>query len=891
MPRRINRWIWGAFWGAIALTVLWFLHPGSSARLDDGAVVIRYMAPEGPVGDAMEDALREFEFLSRRRHEATGGEYPVYRVVAGQHASRNQVEDPTRFLLSLVGGEPPDVILFDRFAISEWAAKGAFTPLDDHVARDLAAWEEWTSEPDAANRRPPWPGSRPEPPRAAGAAPLPAVGPIRQADFYPACWDEAVFSDPHTGRQTLYGIPFNADDRALFYNKDILIRHGYTNALGEARPPRTWEELEEMAVAMTERNEQGDIETIGFIPNFGNSWLYLYGWQAGGEFMSADGRTCTLSSPEIVRALEFMKRIYDRLGGVKEVYAYQSTFQGDALDPFIQGKVAMKIDGVWIMESLARYGLDLAFGLAAPPMPADQLALGRDPISWVGGWAYAIPSTAKQKTGAWELMRFLVSRRAIQIIAASSEHASAAQGQLYIPRQNPNRKHNEWLHQTRIEDNPDLPEKFKSGMRVFNDLLEDSRYRPVTPVGQKLWNAQIWAMEDAIFGKKTPQEALDYYTAIVQRDLDTALNPPKGTPIRSWTWFFVLYVVLLIAVIWWVVRRDIRGTARRGRLLRFLSGGESAQPAVVEGRKGSYFRAQWRDGVICALPFLVGFIVFTGGPLLFSIVISFSRFDILSDAVFTGLDNYRFMLTQDELFWKSFGNTLFMVIGVPLGMAVGLGMAILLTRKVRGVALWRTFFYLPSIVPVVASSILWIWIFNPQSGMINQLIGVTNQALTALPEWLQFHLSEPLWLQDEATSKWALILMGLWTAGGGMIIWIAGIKGISSSYYEAAAIDGASPWQQFRHITLPMLTPYIFFNLVMGLIATFQIFTQAFIMTSGGPVNSTLFYVYHLFNNAFRYLNMGQACAMAWFLFLIVLLLTLLQLKLSSRWVHYEGEN
>ena len=124
-----------------------------------------------------------------------------------------------------------------------------------------------------------------------------------------------------------------------------------------------------------------------------------------------------------------------------------------------------------------------------------------------------------------------------------------------------------------------------------------------------------------------------------------------------------------------------------------------------------------------------------------------------------------------------------------------------------------------------------------------------------------------------------------------MIIWIAGIKGISASYYEAAAIDGASPWQQFVHITLPMLTPYIFFNLVMGLIGTFQVFTQAFIMTSGGPVNSTLFYVYHLFNNAFRYLNMGQACAMAWFLFLIVLFLTAIQLKLSTRWVHYEEEN
>jgi multiple sugar transport system permease protein len=235
------------------------------------------------------------------------------------------------------------------------------------------------------------------------------------------------------------------------------------------------------------------------------------------------------------------------------------------------------------------------------------------------------------------------------------------------------------------------------------------------------------------------------------------------------------------------------------------------------------------------------------------------------------------MFTRDDLFWKSLWNTLFMVMGVPLGMAVGLGMAILLTQKVKLVAFWRTLFYLPSIVPMVAASILWIWIFNPQSGLLNGMLASVG-------------ITGPEWLQDKNTSKWALIIMGLWTAGGGMIIWIAGLKGISDSYYEAAAIDGANAWQQFKYVTIPMLTPYIFFNLIMGLIGTFQIFTQAFIMTGGGPVNSTLFYAYHLFNNAFRYLNMGYAAAMAWFLFVIVLVLTAIQMRLSRKWVHYEDE-
>jgi multiple sugar transport system permease protein len=871
-------WVKGGFWGVLLVTVLWWLAPQRTLTVEDGAVEIRYMGRGGPIQGALEDAVREFERLSRERH-ALDPSYPIYRVVSGQDASRGQTEDPTRFLVSLAGGTPPDVIDFDRFAISEWAARGAFTPLDEYVARDAAAWTSW----DAGGRAglPPWPGATPEPPRAEGAKPQPAIEPILRENFFPGCWDEAVYRNPADGSQGLYGIPSDTDNRVLLYNKDILIRHGYTNAAGEAQPPRTWEELEEMAVRMTERDERGRIKTIGFIPNYGNSWLYMYGWQAGGEFLSADGRRITLNDPPIVDALTFMTRIYQQLGGAQDVYAFQSTFQGGELDPFVLGRVAMKIDGVWIMSSLAFYGRDLNFAAAPAPMPARELDKGRTHLSWLAGWAYAIPSTAREKTGAWELIRFLTSQRAMEIMRASENFTAMSQGRPYLPRQYPQRSQNEWAFTTYVENNTALEPKFKESMRVFNDLLEHSRFRPVTPVGQKLWNCQIWAMEDAIFGKKTPQDALDYYTAIAQRDLDAILTPPDGITIRSWSWFIWLYVALIVLVVVLVYRRETRPvTAPRKRSRFSLAGlftGEQPEETVLEGSKGSYFRSQWADGVLCALPWLAGFIVFTGGPLLFSIVISFCQFDVLNPAVFTGLKNYVFMVRGDELFWKSMWNTLFMVVGIPLGLGLSLGLALLLNLKVRGIAVWRTLFYLPSIVPAVASSILWIWIFNPQSGLLNAALGAVG-------------IEGPNWLQDEATSKWALILMGLWGAGGGMIIWLAGLKGISQSYYEAASIDGANTWQQFKYITIPMMTPYIFFNLVMGLIGTFQIFTQAFIMTQGGPVNSTLFFAYHLFNNAFRYLHMGYAAAMAWFLFLIVVLITAFQMKASKRWVHYEEE-
>ncbi|HEX72678.1 MAG TPA: sugar ABC transporter permease, partial [Candidatus Hydrogenedentes bacterium] len=202
---------------------------------------------------------------------------------------------------------------------------------------------------------------------------------------------------------------------------------------------------------------------------------------------------------------------------------------------------------------------------------------------------------------------------------------------------------------------------------------------------------------------------------------------------------------------------------------------------------------------------------------------------------------------------------------------------LLLNHEVRGMAGYRTLYYLPAIMPGVAASILWIWIFNPHEGILNAVLARVG-------------IQGPAWLQQESWSKPSLILMGLWGAGAGMIVWLAGLKGIPRHLYEAAELDGAGVFRRFFSITLPMLSPYILFNMVMGLIGTFQIFTQAYIMTRGGPVDSTLFYAFALFNNAFRYMKMGYASAMAWILFAIVLVLTLLQLWLSRRWVYYESD-
>lgn len=279
-------------------------------------------------------------------------------------------------------------------------------------------------------------------------------------------------------------------------------------------------------------------------------------------------------------------------------------------------------------------------------------------------------------------------------------------------------------------------------------------------------------------------------------------------------------------------------------------------------------------------PWLLGFGVFVFLPFLATLYLSFCRYNILSPPQWVGLANYRELFLLDPLFVKSLANTLIYAgVAVPLGIVVGIMLALLLNTNIRGISVYRTIYYLPSIVPVVATSILWNWMLNPQMGLINSVL-----------RWVGWQQG-PAWLNSPVWSKPALILMSLWGVGGSMIIYLAGLKDIPLSLYEAAIVDGANIMQRTRHITLPMLTPVIFFNLVMGIISSFQYFTQAYIMTvpTGGPENSTMFYSLYLFLQAWSYLNMGYASAMAFILFLIILVITLLVFKTQKRWVHYEN--
>lgn len=282
-------------------------------------------------------------------------------------------------------------------------------------------------------------------------------------------------------------------------------------------------------------------------------------------------------------------------------------------------------------------------------------------------------------------------------------------------------------------------------------------------------------------------------------------------------------------------------------------------------------------GLAFCLPWLVGASAFLLYPLGMAVYYSLCDYSVLLPPVFIGFDNY-VDLFHDELFWKSLGNTAYYAVGaVTLSVFMALCLALLLNSRVRGIALYRTLFFVPSLVPVVATSILWMWMYNGESGII-------NTALRAVG------ISGPTWLEDPIWAKPALIIMAAWSAGHAMVIFLAGLQDVPVAVYEAAVIDGANFFQRLWHVTLPMISPVIYFNLIMGVIAGFQVFVQALIMTDwfGAPERSLLFYVLQLYSVAFQDLRMGYASAMALLLFALILGLTLIATRVSRRWVSYD---
>jgi len=292
-------------------------------------------------------------------------------------------------------------------------------------------------------------------------------------------------------------------------------------------------------------------------------------------------------------------------------------------------------------------------------------------------------------------------------------------------------------------------------------------------------------------------------------------------------------------------------------------------------------KREWRElgtGLAFISPWIIGFVVFVLYPVGASVYYSFCDYDVLSSPVWIGTLNYHDMFT-DAVFWKALYNTLyFAAFSLPMGLVLALLIAVLLNQKVIMRPTFRTIYFLPSLVPIVASAMIWLWILNGKFGLLNfglHFLGIEG----------------PNWLSDEHWTKPSIILMALWGVGGSMVIYLAALQDVPRDLYESADIDGASAWTKLRHITVPMISPVIYFNLVMGIIGSLQVFAQPFIMFGGGGTNrSALFYAVYLYQNAFDYNQMGYACAMAWVLFIIILFLTWVATRSTRKHIYYAGE-
>lgn len=667
---------------------------------------------------------------------------------------------------------------------------------------------------------------------------------VKLSDYYPQLIRAFSSGD------SLYALPRDiAPIGLVYYNKALFDKAHIPYPSGSWRwdyvphPERGDKDFLNLAQKLTRRGTGGGDTVYGYSAG-DNSWtMNNFVYSSGGAFVDnlLNPTKLLYSDPRVVNAIQLTQDLMGKYNVSPSAIELASSGVGSH-ELFAQGKIAMYVSGIW---EVPRFRTEISgFDWDIAPFPAGPTGRRGVPTGWSG---YGIAASSKHKQEAWELVKYLAGPVGLGNLAKSGlaqpALANLANSPLWLDNARPrNRK-------LTIEEVPYIRFEVLSPKWIELSAI-------ITPKLQLVWN-----------GTLTADEAVKQLQPPAQAKLDE-LNHPLFHPRLNWGLGVVAMVLVTLLIAGWVwqgARRDLRA-----------------------GRKvGS--REEARAGYLFISPWLIGTAVFLLGPMLVSLLLAFSSWDMIGPARWVGLGNFAEM-AGDDRFWKSLRATLiYTACSVPLGVAGSLGLALLLNTKIRGQSVFRTLFYLPSVASVVAASLIWLRLFNPESGLLNQLLG----ALHLNPAMHALGLTDPSkgyvnWLGSEKTALGSLIVMSLWGIGGGMVIYLAGLQGIPQSYYEAASLDGASVWQRFRHVTLPLLTPTIFFTLIIGVIGSFQVFTQGFVMTQGGPNNATLFYVLYLYENAFQFLKMGYASALAWVLFLIILGFTALQMK-ASKWVHYEG--
>jgi multiple sugar transport system permease protein len=664
-------------------------------------------------------------------------------------------------------------------------------------------------------------------------------GALRLDDFYPQVVDAFRYDGTNAGRGTLWGIPKDFTTVGFYYNKDVFRKAG----VPFPKPDWTWDDFVSTARAIHRATGPDGERYVGAEFVTWPAMVRAYLFTEGGDAVGSSWDDLRLSDPKSMAALERLRAWrHDEEGTLTSGRSKLAT--GSAV--FATGKVGMAGPfGRWVVPEYRRIK-DFDWDFAPLPRGSERANIILT-VSW------SISAQSPHKADAWKLVRWLTNEE--------GQKAQARLG-LAIPSNRRAAESDAFVDAAKPEND-----------RGFLDAVAASRVIdwPANPKFEQLLGSNL--DEGLKTGNKPVAEAVGDFERLWKAELASPLGR-GGFPPVPWGVITALVGVAIAAGAAWVA------VVRRRVTLPLQEASEE------------------RAGYAFASPWLVGFAVFMAFPVALSLVLSFSGWrglSTLSEAKWVGWGNYAQLLAGDARFWTSVRVTLYyVVVAVPLGQGLALAAAVLMNQKVLGIPFFRAAWYLPSVLAGVGVAVLWRWVFDSDAGLMNQLLGPAIGALDwalALTGAGPSGLEPPHWFGKDA-AVWgvpAFAIMNAWFVGGSMMIYLAGLQGIPDELNEAAQVDGIGRVRRFVAITLPMLGPVILFNVLMAVIGSFQVFTQAFVMTGGEPGDSTRFYVLYLFNQGFEYYEMGYASAMAWLLLLAVLAVTAVILRTSARRIYYEA--
>lgn len=755
--------------------------------------------------------------------------------------------------LTLITNTAPEIILMDDELYPAYSIRGYLEDLRPYINRKSDDLERALAE-DLRRYLDPPEGRR---------------GPPAQRHTLPT----SLESFNYRGFQG--ALPWDGNVVLMFYNKDLFDQEGVPYPTKDW----TWNDFREIAKKLTK-----DLNGDGINDQFGANFSFIFTdfetplWCFGGEVLNKDYTKCLLNGPRAREAAQF---IYDMKYKDRSM-AWSGQLEGFYTEvQLLTGRIAMVPAGSYMIATLNQIPDAMRWDVAHIPIGPHGDRHTR--LTW-DGISINANAPPQMKEIAWRFIKYMLSDES-QIAIGSRQHGMPIwpdlAAQSYVSPETP--AHEE----------------------VALEATQYGKLTPITPRYLEIRDAMTTEFDRLNIAEITgitPTEALNGIVQKVDRVLAKELAdwsedlknelPHEQANARSGLESLAVALGIVAAGFGalFLIPAFRAGFRRRLQEMR----------AMVRGKMA---RIEALEGVLFASPWLLGLCLFTAFPIVFSVVLSLSDWDPyqpISTMKFIGLGNFARAFSSNPVTgdWENvrialYNTFFFAFFAVPIGLTASLGLALLLNQKVRGITIFRTTFYLPSIVAGVATVILWMYIFNPIFGPLNTFLRGVNNVLAHIPVLMYLHLPEPMWLGDPHWTKPAMILMTLWGAGGaGMLIFLAGLQGVPDQLYEVAELDGASRFRQFLSITLPMLTPTIYFNFIMGLIGAMKVFMQAYIMTNGtgGVDKSLLFYVLHLYKKAFQEYEMGYASALAWILFVIILGFTLLIIKSSAVWVYYEGE-